>query len=101
MKAKLIDAGIRDFIILKDGTVYNGCMIDNCIIKNGIPYETEIKGVIIFRIANDDSIRIPLGEELEEEVEIYEHCPVCLGDGDLDVDCPTCDGRGFLWDEES
>lgn len=86
MRDLLINAEVGDFIVREDGGVYQ---VSDC----------EMGEMLLTRIANDRQRLISLMNAEREMVDIYKPCPVCCGDGDSkDVDCPTCDNVGFLFE---
>jgi len=86
MKDALSNAEIGDFIVGDNGRIYQ---VSDC----------EMGEMLLTRIANDRQRLIQMYLSLQETVDIYKPCPVCCGDGDSkDVDCPTCNNVGFLWE---
>jgi len=86
MKDLLSNAEVGDFVVGDNGRIYQ---VSDC----------EIGEMLLTRIANDRQRLVSFPNAACETVDIYKPCPVCCGDGDSkDVDCPTCDNVGFLWE---
>ena len=86
MKDALSNAEIGDFIVGDNGRIYQ---VSDC----------EIGEMLLTRIANNRQRLVSFPNATCEIVDIYKPCPVCCGDGDSeDIDCPTCDNVGFLWE---
>lgn len=94
MRDLLYSAEVGDFVIGDNGRIYQ---VSDCEMCEVGAYQ--MKEMLLTRIANDRLRLVSFTSAISETVDIYKPCPVCCGDGDSkDVDCPTCDSIGFIWE---